>query len=222
MAFLVALGAVVLVNSPAYHYVSAALAAYLGILVGIPLLSTWLKGRDISSEFGLRGVTSLPPSYFLAVLLLPLPLIFMLWAFPVAPTVAFAVVVAPFCEEFFFRGYLAGRLRGLGVVPSSVFSALLFGIFHLGALGAQGLPTVLVLVLLGLVYAPVFLLTNSVYVTSSAHAAWNLFAYLILVSPSTVAGYASYAVLGILVAADIFLALLEIMHSQRKAVIPAE
>jgi membrane protease YdiL (CAAX protease family) len=221
-AFLVAFAAVVLVNSPAYHYVSAALLAYLGLLIGIPLASFRLRGRSITWAFGLAGVTALPWFYFAILLLLPLPFIPFLWASSVSPTVAFAVVVAPFCEEFFFRGYVAGRLRGLGVATTSVVSALLFGAFHLGAQQFQSPEAVLILVLLGLVYAPVFFLTDSVYVTASAHAAWNIFVYFIAVHPSSPLGYVCYAALGALMAANLFFALLEITHAQRRAVMPEE
>jgi membrane protease YdiL (CAAX protease family) len=132
------------------------------------------------------------------------------------------VVVAPFCEEFFFRGYLTGRLRSSGVVTASLASALLFGAFHLGAQQFQNPAAVLILVLLGLVYAPVFLLTDSVYVTASAHAAWNLFVYILVISPSTTLGYVWDAGLGVVMSADLFFALLEIMHAQRRAIVPRD
>jgi membrane protease YdiL (CAAX protease family) len=222
LAFVVAFGAVVLVNTPSYRYVSVALAVYLGLLVGAPALLVRLRKQDVLATFGLRGVTSFPWWSFALALLLPLPFILLLWTPSLAPTVAFAVVVAPFCEEFFFRGYVAGRLRGLGVVTASVVSAVLFGAFHLGALQFHDPAYVLVLVVLGLVYAPLFLLTDSVYVTASAHAAWNLFIYLITLFPSTALGYFFYAALGVLMMANLFLALLEIMHAQRRAALPEE
>ncbi len=222
LPFLAAFCAVIVVNTPPFHFVSAALAVYLGMLVGVPLAICKLRGRSITSDFGLKGVTSLPWWFFVAALLLPLPFVFGLWPLSVAPTVAFAVVVAPFCEEVFFRGYLASRLRGLGLIIASVTSALLFGAFHLGALQFQNPAAVLVLILLGLIYAPVFLLTNSVYVTASAHAAWNLFAYFIAIFPSTALGYVSYAALGVLMTGNLFLALLEIINAQRRAALPEE
>jgi membrane protease YdiL (CAAX protease family) len=153
-------------------------------------------------------------------LVLPLPFIFVLWKPSLAPTVAFAVVVAPFCEELFFRGYIAGRLRGLGIIAASLTSALLFGAFHLGAQQFDNPGAVLVLVLLGLVYAPLFFLTDSVYVTAGAHEAWNLFLYFVSIFPSSAFGYVSYAALGLLTMGNVFLALLEILHAQRKAALP--
>lgn len=220
LAFAVSLGAVVLVNSPSYHYVSAALATYLGLLVGIPLVSARLRRSDFASEQGLRGATALSWKYFAAALLLPLVFVPMLWQSDIAPTIMFAVVVAPLCEEIFFRGYVAGRLRGLSMVTASVASAVLFAVFHLGAQQFQDPMSLTILVLLGLVYAPVFLVTRSVYVTASIHAAWNLFAYLSTALPASPFGYVSYAALGVIMTVDLALAILEIAQAQRKAAVP--
>jgi membrane protease YdiL (CAAX protease family) len=46
-------------------------------------------------------------------------------------TLLVAVIVAPFCEEVFFRGFLfAGLLRGMPVAVAIVVSSLVFGIAH--------------------------------------------------------------------------------------------
>ena len=46
-------------------------------------------------------------------------------------TLLAAVVVAPFCEEIFFRSFVfAGMLRAIPVALSILFSALVFGIAH--------------------------------------------------------------------------------------------
>jgi len=222
LAFALSFAAVYLVNTPAYHYVSWALVVYLGLLVGIPVVSSVARGVNPLYDYGLKGTTSLRPAYFLAVLLLPLVLIPLLWNYSYSFTVAFAVVVAPFCEELFFRGYMAGRLASMGVVSASVISALAFGAFHLGAQQFQNPTAIVVLVLLGLVYGPVYLLTKSVYVTAAAHSAWNLFAYLILASPSTPLSYFSYVALGVIMGADIFLVLVEIASAQQLASAPPE
>ncbi len=220
LAFAASLVAVVLVNSPPFHYVSAALAVYLGLLVGIPMVSVRLRSADFASEQGLRGTTALSWKYFAAALLLPLFFVPMLWQSDVALTIMFAVVVAPACEEVFFRGYMAGRLRGLGMVTASVASAVLFATFHLGAQQFQDPVSLALLVLLGLVYAPVFLVTRSVYVTACIHAAWNLLAYLSTVLPASPLGYLSYAALGAIMMVDLALAILEIVQAQRRAAFP--
>ncbi|MBE3561433.1 MAG: CPBP family intramembrane metalloprotease [Ktedonobacteraceae bacterium] len=42
-----------------------------------------------------------------------------------------AVLVAPFCEEMFFRGFVfMGLLRGMSLVWAGVFSALIFAVAH--------------------------------------------------------------------------------------------
>jgi membrane protease YdiL (CAAX protease family) len=220
LAFAVSLGAVFLVNSPSYHYVSAALATYLGLLVGIPLVSARLRGSDFASEQGLRGVTALSWKLFAVTLLLPLVFVPMLWQSDIAPTIMFAVVAAPMCEEVFFRGYLAGRLGGLGVVTASMTSAVLFAAFHLGAQQFRDPVSFALLVFLGLVYAPVFLVTRSVYVTASIHAAWNLFAYLVTALPASPLGYVSFAALGLIMMADLLFAILEIAQAKKKAAVP--
>ena len=217
LAFVVAFAAVFAVNSPSYHYVSAALAAYLGLLVGIPWISAKLRGEEFASEHGLSETITLSWKYFAASLLLPIALIPMLWQAAVAPTVMFAVVVAPPCEEVFFRGYLAGRLRGLGFLPASLASAALFAVFHLGAQQFRDPGSVAILMLFGLIYAPLFLLTRSVYVTTSIHAGWNLFAYLAAAAPASLLGYVSFVALGLIVLADLCLAILEVIQARREA-----
>jgi membrane protease YdiL (CAAX protease family) len=221
LAFAVALGAVILVNSPSFHYISTALLAYLALLVGIPLLSAKLRGSDFPSEQGIRGATTLSWKYFAVALLLPVAIVPTLWQFDVAPTVMFAVIVAPVCEEVFFRGYVAGRLRGLGLLSASVISAVLFAVFHLGALQFHDPAALVVLALLGLVYAPIFLLTRSVYVTAAIHAAWNLFAYLLTVQPASPWGYLSFAALGMVAIVDLNLAAIEIVEADSRSALVA-
>ncbi len=60
---------------------------------------------------------------------------------------AVAVLVAPFCEELFFRGYLfGGLLRGMPAWAAIVLSSLLFAIAH-GDIGSFALLLVIGLVL---------------------------------------------------------------------------
>jgi membrane protease YdiL (CAAX protease family) len=62
-------------------------------------------------------------------------------------TLAGAVLIAPICEEVFFRGFLeAGLLRGVNGTVAIILSALLFGIAH-GDLGSFALIAILGLVL---------------------------------------------------------------------------
>jgi uncharacterized protein len=62
-------------------------------------------------------------------------------------TVAGAVVIAPICEETFFRGFVQGGLRrGLGAVLALIITALVFGLAH-GDIGSFALLAALGLVL---------------------------------------------------------------------------
>jgi membrane protease YdiL (CAAX protease family) len=112
---------------------------------------------------------------------------------------------------------MARRLAGLGMVYATVVSALLFGAFHLGAQQFQSPSSVAILVLFGLVYAPVFLITRSVYVTCAIHAAWNIFVSLSAVQPNSSLGYLSYGGLAVVLAIDLLLAIFELMRAQKRA-----
>jgi membrane protease YdiL (CAAX protease family) len=58
----------------------------------------------------------------------------------VAAAVVFAIVVAPFTEELFFRGLLFRSLRHRGFWPAAIVSSALFGLVHLvGAPFLEGL-----------------------------------------------------------------------------------
>src|SRR5258708_21288540 len=46
-------------------------------------------------------------------------------------TLLVSVLIAPFCEEVFFRSFVfCGLLRGMSLVWSIIFSALIFGVAH--------------------------------------------------------------------------------------------
>lgn len=87
----------------------------------------------------------------------------------VAATVVSAVIVAPFVEEFVFRGYAYGVLRRfLGPWAGMVLTSLVFGAIHFNALG---FPSLVVLALcLTLAYEA----TGSLLVPMVMHALFNL------------------------------------------------
>lgn len=90
-------------------------------------------------------------------------------------TLVGAVVVAPFCEEIFFRGFMfAGFLRGMPVVVAAVLSALLFGIAH-GDVGSF-VP----LVVIGLVLAFVRWRTGSIWPGMALHGLNNAIAAVVV------------------------------------------
>ena len=90
-------------------------------------------------------------------------------------TLVGAVLVAPFCEETFFRGFMfAGFLHGMPVVVAAVLSALLFGIAH-GDVGSF-VP----LVVIGLVLAFVRWRTGSIWPGMALHGLNNAIAAVVV------------------------------------------
>ncbi len=77
-------------------------------------------------------------------------------------------LVAPFCEEYFYRSFFLGRLRALVPWPRAlVVSALLFSLMHFDAVGAAALFE------LGLLFGALFLRGNSAWPAIGAHFANN-------------------------------------------------
>ena len=56
---------------------------------------------------------------------------------PLGTAMVFLVVagIAPICEELFFRGYLFGRLRSVGVWAAVLLQAVVFALYHLDLYG---------------------------------------------------------------------------------------
>ncbi|HWE34102.1 MAG TPA: type II CAAX endopeptidase family protein [Solirubrobacteraceae bacterium] len=99
----------------------------------------------------------------------------------VAATV-FVCVIAPMCEEFFFRGFLFGVLRRwhievagreLGPWVAALITGLLFGLAHAGSAAAEYL---LPLAFLGFVLCLVRWRTGSLYPCMALHSANNALA----------------------------------------------
>ena len=80
-----------------------------------------------------------------------------------------AVVVAPFVEETFFRGFMLGGLnRVWWLVPSILLSAALFSAVHFN-------PLVLIpFAVFGLILGIMYLRTKHLTAPAIAHAGWNL------------------------------------------------
>ncbi len=86
-----------------------------------------------------------------------------------------AVLIAPFCEETFFRGFMfAGFLRGMPMVAAALLSALLFGIAH-GDIGSFA-P----LFVIGLVLAFVRWRTGSIWPGMVLHGFNNAIAAVVV------------------------------------------
>jgi len=90
------------------------------------------------------------------------------------------VVVAPICEEIFFRGFFFAGLRTkLPFWAAGLISALLFGAVHLSDANVIAAAQ---LMLLGLVLAGVYERTDSLWSNIAVHAFNNAIAFTILVT----------------------------------------
>jgi hypothetical protein len=88
-----------------------------------------------------------------------------------------AAIVAPFVEEFYFRGVLLSWLgRKITIVPAVLVSALLFGLLHFRFTshpGAEGWVYTGVIVFLGLLNAILAVRTKSLWPPFALHAGYN-------------------------------------------------
>lgn len=87
------------------------------------------------------------------------------------------ICVAPFAEEFFFRGFFYGALRTrFSVAVAAITDGLVFGLIHFEG-GADGLLIVPPLAVLGVVFCLVYERTRSLYPCVALHAMNNSIAY---------------------------------------------
>jgi len=91
-----------------------------------------------------------------------------------AVTVLVVLVLAPACEEIFFRGYLYGSMRNRLGVPASVsLNALLFSLVHFSLYGLPGRMA------LGVLLCLLYEHTENLAAPLTAHALNNLLALLV-------------------------------------------
>jgi uncharacterized protein len=87
------------------------------------------------------------------------------------------ICVAPFAEEFFFRGFFYGALRSkFSVAVAAVIDGLVFGLIHFEG-GSEGLLIVPPLAALGIVFCLVYEKTRSLYPVIALHSINNSIAY---------------------------------------------
>jgi len=90
------------------------------------------------------------------------------------------IVIAPVCEEIFFRGFFFAGLRSrLPFWVAALVSAVLFGAVHLGE---ANLVAGLQLTVLGVILAGVYERTDSLWSNIAVHAFNNAIAFTLLVS----------------------------------------
>lgn len=87
--------------------------------------------------------------------------------------VVFAVVVAPVCEELFFRGFLFhGLWPRLGMWGAAALSGLAFGAIHVTGVDKLGL--VIPFTVIGALFARLVARTGSLWNSIAAHVIFNL------------------------------------------------
>lgn len=87
------------------------------------------------------------------------------------------ICVAPFAEEFFFRGFFYGALRTrFPVAVAAIVDGVVFGLIHFEG-GTDGLLIVPPLAVLGVVFCLVYEQTRSLYPVVALHSINNSIAY---------------------------------------------
>ncbi len=88
------------------------------------------------------------------------------------PALYLLVIVQPFCEEFFFRGFLLEKItKNFGPTLAVVLTSLFFGISHLTYTYAY---TAVIAVILGVLFALVVMKTKNLYSAIFAHTVINV------------------------------------------------
>jgi membrane protease YdiL (CAAX protease family) len=83
-------------------------------------------------------------------------------------------VVAPICEELFFRGFLFGGLRRHGLVVSTLVTGLAFGLAHVAS---APIGFIVPLAALGVILCLLYERTGSLYPSMALHALNNAIAF---------------------------------------------
>ena len=83
-------------------------------------------------------------------------------------------VVAPVCEELFFRGFLFGALRRHGVIVATLITGLAFGAAHVAS---APIAFIVPLAALGMILCLIYERTRSLYPCMALHALNNSIAF---------------------------------------------
>lgn len=88
------------------------------------------------------------------------------------PSLYLLVTIQPFCEEFFFRGFLLEKIKGISKPTIAVIlTSIFFGISHLSY---TYMYTAIIAVALGILFAIIILKTKNLYTTIIAHTIINI------------------------------------------------
>jgi uncharacterized protein len=97
------------------------------------------------------------------------------------------ICVAPFAEEFFFRGFFYRALRSkYSVIVAALIDGGLFGIIHYDFSGSEALLILPPLAALGFMFCLVYEKTGSLWPVVGLHAFNNAIAYAVAVEDATV------------------------------------
>ena len=97
------------------------------------------------------------------------------------------ICVAPFAEEFFFRGFFYRALRSrYSVIVAALIDGALFGIIHYDFSGSDALLILPPLAVLGFMFCLVYEKTGSLWPVVALHAFNNAIAYGVAVEDATV------------------------------------
>ena len=88
------------------------------------------------------------------------------------------IVVAPFVEELFFRGFFYRALRSrYSIAAAAIVDGTIFGLIHFSFEGAEGLLILPPLALLGVIFCLVYERTKSLWAVIGMHAFNNTIAF---------------------------------------------
>ncbi len=97
------------------------------------------------------------------------------------------ICIAPFAEEFFFRGFFYRALRSrYSVIVAALIDGALFGVIHFDFSGADALLILPPLALLGFIFCLVLEKTGSLWPVVGLHAMNNAIAYGVAVEDAAV------------------------------------
>jgi uncharacterized protein len=97
------------------------------------------------------------------------------------------ICVAPFAEEFFFRGFFYRALRSrYSIIAAALIDGTLFGIIHYDFSGADALLILPPLAVLGFMFCLVYEKTGSLWPVVALHSFNNAIAYGVAVEDATV------------------------------------
>ena len=97
------------------------------------------------------------------------------------------ICVAPFAEEFFFRGFFYRALRSrYSILVAALIDGLLFGVIHWDFTSAEALLIVPPLAALGFMFCLVYERTGSLYPVIALHALNNAIAFGVTIEDASV------------------------------------